>query len=155
MSGTVGAMREQATFNQGDSGGPPPLASAAVRPDVGRLFDLHARTLRTAVYALTGDVGVAEDVVQETFLEAWRRRDQLVDSPALKGWLYQKAYHLVQHHWRGSRRFRSATDRAASVPVAAPAAASRCGRASPSSQSPTARSSSCRPRRTSKAPRSP
>lgn len=37
---------------------------------------------------LTKDTGVAEDLVQETFLRAWKAMDSLKDPSAVKSWLF-------------------------------------------------------------------
>ena len=37
---------------------------------------------------LTKDVQVAEDLVQETFLRAWKAMDSLKDPGAVKSWLF-------------------------------------------------------------------
>ena len=37
---------------------------------------------------LTKDAQVAEDLVQETFLRAWKAMDQLKDPKAVKSWLF-------------------------------------------------------------------
>ena len=47
---------------------------------------LHADIYRYA-YWLIGDKAIAEDVVQETFLRAWRSLDSLKDEKAAKSWL--------------------------------------------------------------------
>ena len=47
---------------------------------------LHADLFRYA-YWLTHDKQVAEDLVQETFLRAWRALDSLKDEKAAKSWL--------------------------------------------------------------------
>lgn len=47
---------------------------------------LHADLYRYA-YWLTKDKQVAEDLVQETFLRAWRALDSLKDEKAAKSWL--------------------------------------------------------------------
>lgn len=47
---------------------------------------LHADIFRYA-YWLIGDKATAEDVVQETFLRAWRSLDSLNDEKAAKSWL--------------------------------------------------------------------
>jgi RNA polymerase sigma-70 factor (ECF subfamily) len=47
---------------------------------------LHADIFRYA-YWLIGDKAIAEDVVQETFLRAWRSLDSLKDEKAAKSWL--------------------------------------------------------------------
>jgi RNA polymerase sigma-70 factor (ECF subfamily) len=47
---------------------------------------LHADIFRYAVW-LTRDRAIAEDVVQETFLRAWKSLDSLQDEAAAKSWL--------------------------------------------------------------------
>ncbi|MDF2177101.1 sigma-70 family RNA polymerase sigma factor [Aliiglaciecola sp. CAU 1673] len=47
---------------------------------------LHGDLYRYA-YWLIGDKAIAEDVVQETFLRAWRSLDSLKDEKAAKAWL--------------------------------------------------------------------
>ncbi len=47
---------------------------------------LHGNLYRYA-YWLTRDPNVAEDLVQETFLRAWKAIDTLQDDKAAKGWL--------------------------------------------------------------------
>lgn len=47
---------------------------------------LHADIFRYA-YWLTNDKSIAEDIVQETFLRAWRSLDNLRDEKAAKSWL--------------------------------------------------------------------
>jgi len=48
--------------------------------------DLHADVYRYA-YWLVKDKAVAEDIVQETFLRAWKSLDSLKDQKAAKAWL--------------------------------------------------------------------
>lgn len=47
---------------------------------------LHSDIFRYA-YWLIGDKAIAEDVVQETFLRAWKSLDSLKDEKAAKSWL--------------------------------------------------------------------
>lgn len=77
------------------------------------LHDRHAPELWRYALRLTHDRQVAEDVVQETLLRAWR--DPQLESrpdPAARAWLFTVARHLVVDRWR------SAAVRHEVVPVA-------------------------------------
>ncbi len=52
-----------------------------------QLVSLYHGDLFRYAYWLTHDKQVTEDLVQETFLRAWRALDQLVDINAAKSWL--------------------------------------------------------------------
>ncbi|MDX1607498.1 MAG: sigma factor, partial [Candidatus Competibacterales bacterium] len=52
-----------------------------------QLVGVHMRDLYRYGYWLTGDKSVAEDLVQETMLRAWKSLDSLQDARAAKGWL--------------------------------------------------------------------
>ena len=58
-----------------------------------RAFEDLVRRFETPLYRLAlrmlDDRGEAEDVVQETFLSAWRRLPELRDARAFTGWLYR------------------------------------------------------------------
>lgn len=64
---------------------------------------------RHAIFAYTrrltrGDVGWAEDVVQETFLRAWRRWEHMtLEHGSIRGWLMQVAHNLVMDGYRSPR----------------------------------------------------
>ena len=70
-----------------------------------QLHDEHAGALWGYCLRLTGhDRSRAEDVVQETFLRAWRHR-AVLDSPppAVRSWLFTVARNIVIDEWRTSR----------------------------------------------------
>jgi RNA polymerase sigma-70 factor (TIGR02960 family) len=51
----------------------------------------HRRELHIHCYRMTGSLEEAEDLVQETFLRAWRKRQQLESRSSLRAWLYKIA----------------------------------------------------------------
>ena len=56
----------------------------------GRVFDFVARTVH--------DLGAAEDITQNAFVQAWRQRETLLDADAVKSWLYRIASNLALNH---------------------------------------------------------
>jgi RNA polymerase sigma-70 factor (TIGR02960 family) len=51
----------------------------------------HHRELHVHCYRMLGSFEESEDLVQETFLRAWRRRDSLRAGTSLRAWLYSIA----------------------------------------------------------------
>lgn len=49
----------------------------------------HYRFLMRSAWAMTGSRAVAEDVVQECFMSAWRHRNQLRHAELARPWLFQ------------------------------------------------------------------
>jgi RNA polymerase sigma-70 factor, ECF subfamily len=56
-----------------------------------QLTDRHRRELRVHCYHLLGNFEDAEDLVQETFLRAWRRRETYAGRSSFRAWLYRIA----------------------------------------------------------------
>ena len=52
------------------------------------LVQAYAKDLYRYGYWLSGDSGIAEDLVQETMMRAWRSIDSLKDPKAAKSWLF-------------------------------------------------------------------
>lgn len=68
------------------------------------LHDEHAPALWRYVVWLTGDRELAEDVVQETLLRAWRRPKVLDQSEtSARAWLFTVARNLVVDNFRSAR----------------------------------------------------
>ena len=63
---------------------------------------LQARLLRQAV-ALSGDLSVAEDVVSETLVEAWKSLPRYNETCRLSTWLYSILLHRYQKTVRRAR----------------------------------------------------
>ena len=62
----------------------PPLDRASFTESVER----HRRELHIHCYRMMGSFEESEDVVQETFLRAWRRRETYEGRSSLRAWLY-------------------------------------------------------------------
>lgn len=79
------------------------LVARAARADRGALHQIVERyqgRVYRLVYRMVGDVEVARDLTQETFLRALERMDGLQDGRALHRWLSQVATNLVRDLWR-------------------------------------------------------
>ncbi|MEU5686970.1 SigE family RNA polymerase sigma factor [Streptomyces venezuelae] len=57
------------------------------------------------LYALTGDHGEAQDVVQEAFVRAWDRRRSFLADEAPEAWIRTVAMRLAVSRWRRARRW--------------------------------------------------
>lgn len=68
------------------------------------LHDEHAAALWRYVVWICGDRQLAEDIVQETLLRAWRRPKVLDQSEgSARAWLFTVARNLVTDHHRSAR----------------------------------------------------
>src|SRR5271157_5483779 len=78
----------------------------------GELFDEHASDIYRYACRLTGETASAEDVVAQTFLEAWRLRARVfADGASLRPWLFGIATNVLRNTRRAARRYRAALDR--------------------------------------------
>lgn len=73
------------------------------------LFDTHAVAVARCAERLLGAGPHIEDIVQEVFLVAWRRRDEVVRHP--RAWLLAVCLHRVQHDIRSRARRRGLLER--------------------------------------------
>src|ERR1700729_1840216 len=70
----------------------PPKADAAVR----LLYSRHAEALRACAVGFCPDRASADDIVQETFIRAWRHLPQLTaDDRPIRPWLFKVARNLL------------------------------------------------------------
>jgi RNA polymerase sigma-70 factor (ECF subfamily) len=72
------------------------------------LAERHRRELHVHCYRMLGSFEEAEDLVQETFLRAWRNRESFAGGPGFRAWLYRIATNAcLDALRRSSRRVRS------------------------------------------------
>lgn len=63
---------------------------------LGFLMREHRNALVSYAEKMLGDRGLAEDIVQETLIRAWRHTDRLLTRDgSLRGWLFTVTRHLV------------------------------------------------------------
>ena len=71
-----------------------PIVAAATAGDqaaFATLVERHRRELHVHCYRMLGSFEEAEDLVQETFLRAWRKRESFEGGPGFRAWLYRIA----------------------------------------------------------------
>ncbi|MHC3818519.1 SigE family RNA polymerase sigma factor [Streptomyces sp. DT9] len=56
------------------------------------------------LYAMTGDLAEAQDVVQEAFIKAWDRRGRFSGAPSQEAWIRTTAWRLAVSRFRRLRR---------------------------------------------------
>lgn len=80
------------------------------------IHDRHSAELWRFVLSLTHDRTVAEDIVQEVLLRAWRNDDLAVrDEAGTRAWLFTVARRLVVDRWRSAAVRRESPDELAEL----------------------------------------
>jgi RNA polymerase sigma-70 factor (sigma-E family) len=94
------------------------LAGEAARVEGGRLGELyaaHAASATRLAYLLTGDRGMAEDLVQEAFVRIAGRLGHLRDPSAFQAYLRRTVINLARMHFRKTRTERTYLEREANL----------------------------------------
>lgn len=68
-----------------------------------RLYQDHYERVYRHVRALTGDAGLSEELVQETFVQALLKIGGFDGRSQLSTWLHGVAINVVRNHWRSQR----------------------------------------------------
>jgi RNA polymerase sigma-70 factor (ECF subfamily) len=88
------------------------LAARGEGEAFGRVFDRHRNRVRRHSLRLVPALDDAEDVVAATFLEAWRRRDNVrFVNGSMLPWLLVTATNVARNMSRSHRRHRTLLDR--------------------------------------------
>jgi len=69
------------------------------------LVDDHAAAILRYLCGLVDSVPAAEDLAQETYLQAWAHLDQLRDPASARSWLFAIASNAARRHLRRQARF--------------------------------------------------
>ena len=76
------------------------------------LFERHSSAVYNFCFRRLGDWAAAEDLMAATFLEAWRKRDQVqISVDSLRPWLLGVANNLLRNERRSNRRREAALRR--------------------------------------------
>jgi RNA polymerase sigma-70 factor (TIGR02960 family) len=79
-------------------------AMPTTEADFGARAERHRRELHIHCYRMLGNFEEAEDLVQETLLRAWRRRESLEREEWLRAWLYKIATNACLDHIKAKGR---------------------------------------------------
>jgi RNA polymerase sigma-70 factor (TIGR02960 family) len=80
------------------------------------LAERHRRELHVHCYRMLGSFDEAEDLVQETYLRAWRSRDRFEGGPLMRAWLYRIATNACLDALRRNKRQAPSTQSFAEIP---------------------------------------
>lgn len=68
-----------------------------------QVYDVYGKRIVNYVYRLTGSHAEAEDLAQDTFVQAFRKINTLKDNRKFQSWLFRIAQNNVYQKYRGKR----------------------------------------------------
>jgi RNA polymerase sigma-70 factor, ECF subfamily len=71
------------------------------------LVCIHVQGVRNVIYRMCGDVQIAEDAAQETFIQAWMHLSSYRPQTSLRSWLYRIAVNAATDILRKEKRILS------------------------------------------------
>ena len=80
------------------------LAQNGDRNAFGELVRIHAPGVRNVIYRMCGDVHIAEDAAQETFLRAWLHLASYRPGQPLRNWLFRIGVNAAMDMLRQQKR---------------------------------------------------
>jgi RNA polymerase sigma-70 factor (ECF subfamily) len=93
------------------------MTDARAAADFAAFYATTARRLVRHAYALTADIGDAQDVAQEAFARAWQRWDSVRGYDSPEAWVRRVATNLATSRLRRNRTARAARRRLAGDPI--------------------------------------
>ena len=84
--------------------------------DIGQAYQAHASFIARVIEKLTGSGSHVDDILQETFIIAYKKRHQFEGRSAIRTWLYGIAKNLCMHHKRGLARFLNFIEKLQTIP---------------------------------------
>ena len=64
----------------------------------------HLNDLYRSARHTLGNEAAAEDMVQETYLQAWKSFHRFEPGTNICAWLFKILFHVINHHWRKNSR---------------------------------------------------
>jgi RNA polymerase sigma-70 factor (ECF subfamily) len=64
------------------------------------IFNQYYEAVRSFAYYKTGDIYLAEDIVQDTFLKLWDKRHTIKSELTLKPLIYTIATNIIKNHYK-------------------------------------------------------
>lgn len=98
------ALRTKDAESSGESVTPESVTEILDEVAFAGRIEQHQRELRVHCYRMVGSYDEAEDLVQETFLRAWRGRDGFEGRSSFRAWLYRIATNTCLDFLRRTKR---------------------------------------------------